>query len=292
MRKPPFVTLPLGFWITLASEDLSDPWRSAGSKREKPSQEEKMNRYRKTAIMAGVLFITATVASLLSIPFSAPMNEPNYLVSVAANANQVTFGVLLKFVAAAASASIAIALYPLLRKYHEGLALGAVGFRLIEGVFYIAGVMCLLVLVTVSQEFAKAGAANASYYQTLGVVVVAAYNWVGNVGSLLAFSLGALMYYAIFYHTRLVPRWLSGWGLVGAALCLVIGLFVMLGLIGPMSTFQVVLALPIAVQEMVLAVWLIVRGFKSSAIASLSAKNEAQPPVAADSALRAEAMRL
>jgi Domain of unknown function (DUF4386) len=251
-----------------------------------------MNRYRKTAIIAGVLFITATVASLLSVPFEASMNAPNYLVSVAANANQVTLGALLKFVAAAASASIAIALYPLLRKYHEGLALGAVGFRLIEGVFYIVGVMGLLVLVTVSQEFVKAGAANASSFQTLGVVVVAGYHWVGNVGSLLAFGLGALMYYAIFYQARLVPRWLSVWGLVGATLCLVAGICVMFGLISPLSTVQVVLALPIAVQEMVLAVWLIVRGFKSSAIASLSAKNEAQPPLAADSALRAEATRL
>ena len=250
-----------------------------------------MNRYRKTAIIAGVLFITATVASLLSAPFIAPMNEPHYLVSVAANANQVTFGALLAFVAAAASASIAIALYPLLRKYQEGLALGAVGFRLIEGVFYMVEVMCLLVLVTVSQEFVKAGAANASSFQAVGVAVVAGFHGAGNV-SLLAFCLGALMYYAIFYQTRLVPRWLSGWGLVGATLCLVADLFVMFGLIGPLSTPQVVLALPIAVQEMVLALWLIVRGFKSSAIASLSAKNEAQPPLAADSALHAEARRL
>ena len=114
-----------------------------------------MNRYRKTAIIAGVLFITATVASLLSAPFLAPMNEPHYLVSVAANANQVTFGALLAFVAAAASASIAIALYPLLRKYQEGLALGAVGFRLIEGVFYMVEAMCLLVLVAVGQELCQ-----------------------------------------------------------------------------------------------------------------------------------------
>ena len=250
-----------------------------------------MNQNRKTAIIAGVLFIIATAASLLSVPFLAPMDAPNYLVSVSANATQVTMGALLAFIAAAASASIAISLYPVLRKYSEGLALGAVGFRLIEGVFYMVEVMCLLVLVTVSQEFVKAGAANASSFQAVGDVVVAGFHWAGNV-SLLAFCLGALLYYAIFYQTRLVPRWLSGWGLVGATLCLVSGLFVMFGLIGPLSTFQVVLALPIAVQEMVLAVWLIVRGFKSSAIASLSAKNEAQPPLAADSALHASAKRL
>jgi hypothetical protein len=97
---------------------------------------------------------------------------------------------------------------------------------------------------------------------------------VGNVGALLAFCLGALMYYYIFYQTKLIPRWLSGWGLVGAALCMVAGLLVMFRVIGPMSTSQVVLAIPIAVQEMVLAVWLIVKGFSSSAIASLSAKTE------------------
>ena len=74
-----------------------------------------MNRTRKTAIFAGVLFIIATVASVLSLPFLAPMNAPNYLVSVSASGNQVTIGVLLGFIAAAASASIAISLYPILR---------------------------------------------------------------------------------------------------------------------------------------------------------------------------------
>ncbi len=233
-----------------------------------------MNSNKKTARIAGALLIIATVASILSLPFLEPINASNYLVSVSANGNQVTIGALLAFIAAAASASIAISLYPILRKYNEGLALGAVGFRLIEGVFYIVGVMCLLLLLTLSQEFVKAGAPDTSYFQTLGVLLLAGYHWVGNVGSLLAFCLGALMYYYIFYQTRLVPRWLSGWGLVGATLCMVAGMLVMFRLIGPMSTFQVVLALPIAVQEMVLAVWLIVKGFNSSAIASGSAKTE------------------
>jgi len=150
--------------------------------------------------------------------------------------------------------------------------LGAVGFRLIEAVLYILGVMCLLLLLTLSQEFVKAGAPASSYFQTSGVVLRAGDHWVGNVGSGLAFCSGALMYYSIFYHTKLIPRWLSGWGLVGATLSMVSGLFVMFSLIGPLSTFQVVLNLPIAVQEMILAVWLIVKGFNSSAIASLPAK--------------------
>jgi Domain of unknown function (DUF4386) len=231
-----------------------------------------MNLYKKTAIIAGILFIIATAAALLSTPFLAPVNASNYLTAVSAHGNQVTTGVLLAFIAAVASAAIAISLYPVLRKYNQGLALGAVGFRLIEGVFYIVGVIGLLMLLTLSREFVQAGAPDSPYFQTLGALVLAGYHWSGNVGSLLAFCLGALMYYYIFYQTRLVPRWLAGWGIIGAAMCMVAGVLVMFQVIGPMSTPQVVLALPIAVQEMVLAVWLIVKGFNPSVIASRSAE--------------------
>ncbi len=77
--------------------------------------------------------------------------------------------------------------------------------------------------------------------------------------------LGALMYYYIFYQTKLVPRWLSGWGLVGITLLIATIMLVMFRIITPLSTFQIILALPMAVQETVLAVWLIVKGFNSSA---------------------------
>ena len=93
---------------------------------------------------------------------------------------------------------------------------------------------------------------------------MAARDWLGEV-AVLVFGLGALMYYRVLYRSRLVPRWLSAWGLVAIALVMVSGLLVMFGLAAPMSTTQVVLALPIAVQEMVLAVWLIAKGFNPSA---------------------------
>jgi Domain of unknown function (DUF4386) len=232
---------------------------------------------RKTARVAGVLFIIATAASLLSLPFLAPINASNYLVSVSANANQVLTGAFIAFIAAVASASIAISLYPVLKRYNEGLALGAVGLRLIEGMLYIVGVAGLVLLLTLSQQFVKAGAPNSSYFQTLGVLLLAGYHWVGNSGALLAFSLGALTYYYIFYQTKLVPRWLSIWGLLAAALCLVAAMSVMFNLIGAFSTAQIVLALPIAVQEMVLAVWLIIKGFNTSAFASRPSKDILTP---------------
>jgi hypothetical protein len=234
-----------------------------------------MNRNRKIAIIAGVLFIIATVASVLGTLFSKPiLDATDYLIKISANENRIAIGALFKFIAAAASAGIAISLYPILKKYNQGLALGAVGFRIIEGMLGIAGVICLLLLTTLSQEFVKAGSPDSSYFQTSGVLIVAGRDWMGNVAGLLAFGLGALMYYYIFFQTKLVPRWLSGWGLIGIILIIVVSMLVMFRVIGPMSTTQVVLAVPIGLQEMVLAVWLIVKGFNPSVIASGSAETE------------------
>ena len=229
-----------------------------------------MNSYRNNAISAGVLFIVATVVSILSLPLMGPVNATNYLVDVSTNANQVATAALLLIIGGAAAPGIAISLYPVLRKYNAGLALGSVCFRVIEGVFYIAAPIGLLLLITLSQEFVKAGAPDSSYFQTLGVLLVAGYRWVANVGSLLAFSIGCLLYYIIFYRTKLVPRWLSGWGIVAAILGMLSCVLVLVGLIAPFGTEQIAIAIPMLPQEYVLAAWLIVKGFNPSVIASKS----------------------
>jgi len=113
-----------------------------------------MNTNRKTAIITGILFIIATAASLLSNVLTGSIaGAPDYLVQIAANKNLVVVGALLAFVAAAGSAGIAISLYPVLRKHNEGLALGSVGFRLVEGVFYLVGVLGLFSLLSLGQEY-------------------------------------------------------------------------------------------------------------------------------------------
>ena len=221
---------------------------------------------RKGATIAGVLFIVATAASIASSPFLGSINSSNYLADVSANGNQVMVGALLALIAAFASSSIAISLYPILRKHSEGLALGAVGFRLIEGALYLVGVVGLLSLLALSQEFVKTGSSDSSSFQPLGASLLAGYRWAYYAAGPVAFCIGAMMYYYIFYQTRLVPRWLSVWGLVGATLLMAAAVSLMFHLIGYLSTFQAVLVLPIAVQEMVLAVWLILKGFNPSNI--------------------------
>jgi len=229
-----------------------------------------MDSDRKTARVAGALFITATIASLLSSGFLNPiLNSSDYLLKIFANQDRVVVGASFQLVAAFASAGIAISLYPVLRRHGEGFALGSVGFRIIEGMLYVVVAIDALLLLTLSQQFARAGAPLSSYFQSSGGLLLALRDRAGLAG-VLAFYVGALMYYRVFYQSKLIPRWLSGWGLGGAALGLVAGLLVLFRATGYMSTTQVILNIPIGVQEMVLAVWLIVKGFNSSAIGSRS----------------------
>lgn len=229
-----------------------------------------MNSERKTAIVAGALFIIATVASLMGSSFTGPiLGASDYLTSISVNGTPIMVGALLSFIAAAASSGIAISLYPVLRKHNEGLALGSVGFRLIEGVFYMVGAVCLLSLVTVSQEYVSAASQGTYYFQTLSHLLLTVHDLAGFVFGVLAFGVGALMYYSIFYQTRLIPRWLSVWGLVAILLLLAASLLTLFdGEPFSISGNLIVLALPIALQEMVMAVWLIAKGFDSSAIVS------------------------
>ena len=230
-----------------------------------------MNTNRKTAITVGVLFIVATVLNVLGKNIYQPiLDAPDYLINISANENEVIIGGLLVLFSAFASASIAIWLYPILKKHHEALALGSVGFRVMEGMLYIVGVVGLLSLLTLSQEYVKAGASNASLYQVSGTVLLAIKTWAGQLG-VIAFTLGAMMYYYVFYQSKLIPRWLSVWGFIGASLSLAAALLTIFGLLVPFSTVFILLQLPIGLQEMVLAVWLIVKGFNPSAVASLSA---------------------
>jgi len=232
-----------------------------------------MNLYRKCAISAGVLFIIYTSVDILSFLFLGPTTATDYLVSVSANAGLVGIGALLLLIGGVCGSGIAISLYPVLKKFNAGLALGAVGFRISEGVLRFIAVWYYLLLITLSQQFVQAGAPDSSYFQTLGALVYAGNRW-GNVLGLLAFSIGALLYYIIFYRTKLVPRWISVWGLVAAILGILSCVLVLVGLIAPFSTEQVVMALPMLPQEMVLAVWLIVKGFNPSVIASKSPQAE------------------
>ena len=228
-----------------------------------------MDLYRKIAIIVGVLFIIATVTAILTIVFlGSTLDPPDYLTAVSANMKQVIISVIFWLILAVSVMGIGVFMYPILKKYNEGLALSYVGFRLIESVFIIVASISLLSLLTLSQEYV-AGTLDATFYQPLGTLLLALQNWSFEIGTLIFLGLGGLPLYYILYQSKLVPRWLSGWGFIGATLILLYGL---LGLFSLTTDSMILnlLAAPIAVQEMVFAVWLIVKGFNPQEVKSKS----------------------
>jgi hypothetical protein len=230
-----------------------------------------MKKNREIAIVVGLLFISATVLSLIGSTLigniiGSPLTgtatgAPNYLANASASGNQVIIGALLELASAISALLIPAMLFSILKQHHEGIALGYFGFRIIEAVTLIFGAISALLLVSLGQEYAKAGAPAMSTHQTLGAVLLAARNWAFPLDPLV-FGPGSLIFNYVLYQANLIPRWLSAWGLIGAAMVFVLALFGMFG------TILVYLAIPIGVQEMVFALWLIVKGFNPSAIAS------------------------
>jgi hypothetical protein len=221
----------------------------------------------RTAGIVGVLFITATVTAIVAMGFlGSTLDAPDYLVTVAENETQVIIAVILESILAVSVIGIGVLMFPILRKHLESLALGYAAIRLTEAILIVVSSISLLSLLTVSQEYV-AGAGDAANYQALGTLLLALRDWAVVFGTLIFLGLGGLPLYYVLYRSGLVPRWLSGWGLIGATLILFTGVLGLFGL-SPESSTTTLLAAPIALQEMVFAVWLIIKGFDSAAIAA------------------------
>jgi hypothetical protein len=234
-----------------------------------------MNADRKAAVAIGVLYIIGTVALVLSaVVAGGTLAGPAYLAQVAEQPNQLAVGALLVLLAGFALAMVPVVFWPVGKRYNETLAMGYVVVRgAIETILYIVGALGWLLLIALSKE--PDAAPLAGFVRTTVAVT-----WDQLVA--VPFALGALMFYVLLYQSRLVPRWLSAWGLVGAALYIVPPLGNMFGL-----SLGVLMA-PLAVQEMLMAVWLIAKGFNPSAAASAPAGATApaiEPSMAAAGAL-------
>jgi hypothetical protein len=229
---------------------------------------------RRAALSAGVLFITATVANVIGVGLSRSLlDDPDYLTAISSHANRVAAGALLELLAAGACVGIAISLYPVLKKWGASPALGSVVFRTAEAVMYMISVASLLSLLALSQRFTSAVAADPVSFRAVGDAFIDVREQAALVG-VFAFSVGAFLYYCLFYRSRLVPRWLSVWG-IGATILMLLACLLALFKQKELTTYTI-LALPIAVQEMVLAVWLIAKGFNVPATPALG-KAEREP---------------
>lgn len=199
---------------------------------------------QRAARIAGVLFIIATASTMAAQVILAPLLE-NPETTVPPQTNLVALAALLELANALASAGIAIAFYPVLRRCAEVAATGYLGLRIVEGAVGVVAAAILAMSV-------RASAADTA--------LVIALHDAAFLMVLLVFSIGTLLLYPMLFVFRLVPRVLSLWGLIGGLMLLVSIVLILFGQIEVGGTTDLVLSLPIWINEMALALWLLIRG--------------------------------
>ena len=219
-----------------------------------------MDSLRKTALVAGVLYLL-TFISIPTLFLYVPVHDPKYIVGPGPDTG-VVFGGILEMIVALAGIGTAVALYPVLKKQNEGVALGFVGSRVLEASTIFAGVAFLLTIVSLRQ-----GGAGADTL-VIGHALVTMYDRMFLIGQSFMPVVDDLLLGFLLYQSRLVPRVLPLIGIVGAALLVASDLGVWFNLWGQTSTVTALAALPVAIFEFALGVYLIVKGFRPSPILS------------------------
>lgn len=223
-----------------------------------------MNTNRRGTAIAGVLAIVGVIAGALSIV--PVLEEPDYLVLISTHESDVIAGAGFQFLMIPAYVGFALYLYPTLRIGNEALSLGFIGFRLIAGMFHFMGVILLPLFLVLGQGFVQGGGLEASYIAVLGELLRTSRDLVNHVALTISLSMGDLLLFCILYQSRLVPRWLSAWGLSGTGLTMLASLLVLFRLADVVTPLYLAMNAPLALQSLVLAMWLITRGFDTSSL--------------------------
>lgn len=219
--------------------------------------------------IAGVLFIIAAITAIAGVILYEPiLNDSDYLLQGAAHANQVILGASMELILVLSVAGTATVMFPFLKKYNRTIAIWHVCFRLMEAFVITVGIISVLSLLTLSQAYVAEGAPDITSYQVSGTLLKAVHDWTFLLGPNFFLGMNTMMYSYIFYKSKLVPRFIPVLGLTGSALILLAALTEMFGVIDQVSALGGILALPIFANEMILAVWLIMKGFNGSAVHS------------------------
>lgn len=229
-----------------------------------------MDSLRKTALTAGVIYLI-TFISIPTIALYGPVrNDPNYIVGPGPD-TPVIFGGVLEIIVALACIGTAVVLYPVVKRQNEAVAMGFIGARVLEAAAIFAGVVSILSVVTLRQAGAGPDAL------VTGQALVALHNWTTLLGQGFLPAVNALLLGSLLYRSRLVPRIIPLVGLLGAPLLVVSDIATLFGLKEPVSALSALAALPMALWEFSLGVYLIVKGFKPSPITARMVAADTRP---------------
>lgn len=217
---------------------------------------------RRTALVAGVLYLVTFAASIPALLLLAPvLDDPAYVLGSGAD-TRVLLGASLDLVNAMACIGTAVALYPVVKRENEGLALGFVTARMFEATVIVVGVLGILTVVTLRQDVGGAAAADSASLQTTATALVTLRDWTFLIGPGVMAGINALLLGTLLHRSRLVPRIIPAMGLVGAPLILLAATATFFGLIEQLSVWSGLATVPIFVWELSLGIYLVIKGFR------------------------------
>ena len=223
----------------------------------------RMSSHRRTSLTAGVLYLLTFVSIPTLFLYDKVKTDPAYIAGPGPD-TFIVFGGLLEVIVALACIGTGVALYPVIKRQNEGIALGFVGARILEAAAIFAGVVALMSIVSLRQ----AGAGEDAL--VTGQALLAEHVWTTLLGQGLIPAFNALLLGSIMYRSRLLPRILPVFGFIGAPLLMAGAVGVLFGLWGPVSLLTGLGALFLAIWEFGMGLWLVFRGFNPAAVATLT----------------------
>jgi hypothetical protein len=232
---------------------------------------------RKTARVAGVLFLITFVTSIPALLLYHPvLHDANYIVGAGAD-TRVIFGALLEILLAIAGIGTAVVLFPILKRQDESLALGYVASRVLESTIIVVGLISLLSVITLRQKYAGVSGADSASLIIAGRSLVAFHNWTFLLGPAFCAGIGnGMLLGYLMYRSGLVPRRMTYLGLIGGPLVFASAIATLFGAYTQTSSWSGLATVPEFLWELSLGIWLVVKGFNPSPILSVEASPVAQ----------------
>jgi hypothetical protein len=229
-----------------------------------------MDPNRKSALLAGVFFIITFITSIPALVLYGPvLNGAHYVLGAGAD-TRVALGAFLEVLLAISSIGTAVTLFPVLKRQSEGIALGYVAARVLESTVIAVGIISVLAVVTLRQDFAGADGAT---FVIAGKALVAIHKWTFLLGPGFVAGIGnGLLLGFLMYRSGLVPRPMAVLGLAGGSLAVAAATAELFGVFQQVSAGAAIMTFPEAAWEASLGVWLIVKGFRPSPITSDSTR--------------------
>ena len=225
-----------------------------------------MNSDKRASIIAGILFLVALFFNIVALEIYKPMlKDAEYLSSLFYKRNLFTLGVLLDFICAPAMILIPVVLYPILKRHDERLAMGYITFRLLEGILFTYKSIITFSFIDLSQNFLSSSAEDRHFYSVIAKLLHSKVEWAVAL-DVVIFTIGGLFFYSVLFKSKLVPGWLSIWGIAGDFILLIgITLFIF-GIFGDktIAKSMIFFAPPIALNELILSFWLIFKGLNAT----------------------------